>query len=134
MKEQSTFKMEHSLGTSKASVLRTKTFPEKRKLEAEKLQKNHKTRVPVIVEKSAKCTLPAINKKKWIAFCGFPESMDGCRYLVPGDLTVGQFVYVIRQRIELDAKQTLVLFVGDIIPANGVISHFHETPLLNLTL
>lgn len=64
MKEQSTFKMEHSLGASKESISRTKTIAEKRKLEAEKLQKNHKTRVPVIVEKSAKCSLPAINKKK----------------------------------------------------------------------
>eukprot|EP00210_Caulerpa_lentillifera_P008894 g8486.t1 len=90
MKEQSQFKLEHSL--------------EKRKLESEKLQKNHKTRVPVIVEKSVKCSLPAINKKK---------------YLVPGDLTVGQFVYVIRQRIQLDPTQTLVLFVGELIPANG---------------
>ena len=60
--------------------------------------------VQVIVEKFGKCNLPVIDKKK---------------YLVPGDLTVGQFVYVIRKRIKLEHEKTLFIFINNVLPATG---------------
>ena len=38
------------------------------------------------------------------------------RYLVPSDLTVGQFVYVIRKRIELPPEKAIFIFVRNVLP------------------
>ena len=50
----------------------------------------------MICEKVEKSDIATIDKKK---------------YLVPADLTVGQFVYVIRKRIKLSQEQALWVFV-----------------------
>ncbi len=42
-----------------------------------------------------------------------------CRYLVPADLTVGQFVYVIRKRISLPAEKAIFVFVKTSLPPTG---------------
>ena len=41
------------------------------------------------------------------------------RYLVPADLTVGQFVYVVRKRIKLGAEKAIFVFVKDTLPPTG---------------
>eukprot|EP00494_Astrolonche_serrata_P022400 UN22657 len=41
------------------------------------------------------------------------------RFLVPADLTVGQFVYVIRKRIKLQPEQAIFLFVNTTVPPTG---------------
>jgi hypothetical protein len=41
------------------------------------------------------------------------------RYLVPADLTVGQFVYVIRKRIKLSAEKAIFIFVDNVLPPTG---------------
>ena len=41
------------------------------------------------------------------------------RYLVPADLTVGQFVYVVRKRIKLNAEKAIFIFVKNILPPTG---------------
>jgi GABA(A) receptor-associated protein len=61
--------------------------------------------VPVICEKADRSgDIPDIDKKK---------------YLVPADLTVGQFHYVIRKRIKLAPEKALFLFCSNTIPPNG---------------
>lgn len=45
---------------------------------------------------------------------------DGNRYLVPADLTVGQFVYVVRKRIKLSAEKAIFIFVKNILPPTGM--------------
>ncbi|PHU08457.1 Autophagy-related protein 8g [Capsicum chinense] len=60
----------------------------------------------VIVEKSERSDIPNIDKKK---------------YLVPADLTVGQFVYVIRKRIKLSAEKAIFIFVDNVLPPTGAI-------------
>ena len=42
-----------------------------------------------------------------------------CRYLVPADLTVGQFVYVIRKRIRVSPEQAIFMFVRNVLPPTG---------------
>lgn len=42
------------------------------------------------------------------------------RYLVPADLTVGQFVYVIRKRIKLSAEKAIFIFVDNALPPTGI--------------
>lgn len=63
---------------------------EKRKAESERIADRFKNRIPVICEKAEKSDIPEIDKRK---------------YLVPADLTVGQFVYVIRKRIMLPLRR-----------------------------
>lgn len=45
--------------------------------------------------------------------------LSHCRYLVPADLTVGQFVYVVRKRIKLSAEKAIFVFVKDTLPSTG---------------
>ena len=44
---------------------------------------------------------------------------DILRYLVPADLTVGQFVYVIRKRIKLSPEKAIFIFVDNVLPSTG---------------
>ena len=65
---------------------------------AASIRAKHPDRIPVIVDKrSGDNALPDIDKKK---------------FLVPADLTVGQFMYVIRKRIKLAPEQAIFLFVA----------------------
>ena len=41
------------------------------------------------------------------------------RYLVPADLTVGQFVYVIRKRIKVGPEKAIFMFVKNTLPPTG---------------
>lgn len=83
---------------------------EKRKAEAERIRQKYPDRIPVICEKVEKSDIPTIDKKK---------------YLVPADLTVGQFVYVIRKRIKLSPEKAIFIFVNEILPPTaGKLSDF----------
>ncbi|KAI4322530.1 hypothetical protein L6164_022214 [Bauhinia variegata] len=84
---KSSFKMEHPL--------------ERRQAEAARIREKYPDRIPVIVERAEKSDVPEIDKKK---------------YLVPADLTVGQFVYVVRKRIKLSPEKAIFIFVKSILP------------------
>lgn len=88
-------------------------FPlQKRKDEAEKILQKYPDRVPIIVEKFPGSDIPEIDKKK---------------YLVPSDLTVGQFVYVVRKRIKLLPEQAIYLFVNNTLPpTSSLISQVYK--------
>ncbi|KAG4973008.1 hypothetical protein JHK82_029942 [Glycine max] len=79
---------------------------EKRRAEAARIREKYPDRIPVIVEKAERSDIPSIDKKK---------------YLVPADLTVGQFVYVIRKRIKLSAEKAIFIFVDNVLPPTGAI-------------
>lgn len=72
-----------------------------RNAEAERIKSKYPDRVPIIVEKSLRSSVPDIDKKK---------------YLVPFDLTVGQFVYVIRKRIRMRPEDAIFVFVKNVLP------------------
>jgi GABA(A) receptor-associated protein len=70
-----------------------------RKVESERIIEKYPDRIPIICEKSSKNSdlLPDLDKTK---------------YLVPHDLTIGQFMYVIRKRLKLNASEALYLFAN----------------------
>lgn len=75
---------------------------EKQMSDYEKIKAKYPTRFPVIVKKSANCkNLHDIDKSK---------------FLVPEDLTVGQFVYIVRKRIKLTPEKSLYLFCNNELP------------------
>jgi GABA(A) receptor-associated protein len=78
---------------------------EKRKAEADKIRVKYPDRVPVIVEKNPRSNdVPGIDKKK---------------YLVPSDLTAGQFLYVIRKRMKLAPEKAIFIFINNTLPPSG---------------
>ena len=47
------------------------------------------------------------------------ETIDKTKFLVPGDLTMGQMIYVIRKRIKLSSEKALFIFIDDTMPTTG---------------
>lgn len=83
-----------------------------RQKEASRIQVKYPDRVPVIVEKVPTSDIPQIDK---------------CKYLVPKDLTIGQFVYVLRKRIHLTAEKAIFLFIDNSLPAvSSLISQIYR--------
>lgn len=78
----------------------------KRKAECERIRAQFPDRIPVICEKEDGSDVPDLDKIK---------------YIVPYDLTVGQFVYVIRKRIVHDAHKSLFIFVNEELPPVGAL-------------
>jgi len=78
---------------------------EQRSSECARIFSKFPGRIPVIVQRNKKNNeTPVIDKEK---------------FLVPGDLTLGQFVYVIRKRINLPPEKALFLFVANTLPTTG---------------
>ncbi|CAL9237810.1 unnamed protein product [Arabidopsis halleri] len=92
MANNSSFKLEHPL--------------ERRQIESSRIRDKYPDRIPVIVERAERSDVPNIDKKK---------------YLVPADLTVGQFVYVVRKRIKLSAEKAIFVFVKNTLPPTAAM-------------
>ena len=73
--------------------------------ESSKILEKYPDRVPIIVEKGLKSKIKDIDKNK---------------FLVPGDMSFGQFMYVIRKRIKLDSTEALFVFVNNILCNNAL--------------
>ena len=90
-----------------ASSIQTASLTNARSLlEAERIRQKYADRIPVICEKVEKSDIATIDKKK---------------YLVPSDLTVGQFVYVIRKRIKLSPEKAIFIFVDEVLPPTAAL-------------
>lgn len=82
-----------------------KDYPfEKRKLEAERILDKFPDRLPIIVELADNSQLPELDKYK---------------YLVPKDLTVGQFQYVIRKRLKLSPEKAIYMFFNNTLASTS---------------
>jgi GABA(A) receptor-associated protein len=89
---------------------------EDRKHEALKITQKYPDRVPIIIEKG-KCDLCDISKNK---------------FLVSREMTMSQFVFTIRKRIQLDPSQSLFVMVvseggeGRLVSSNVPMCKIHE--------
>jgi GABA(A) receptor-associated protein len=84
------FKKQHSL--------------EKRKEESKRIKEKYDQRIPLIVLKDKNSKLPDIDRFKFLA---------------PHDITLGQFMYVVRKRIKLETQETLYFFVNENVLVNS---------------
>ena len=91
---------------------REKTF-EERKNEYERIANKYPDLVPVICERMNNSNVPESQRRK---------------YLVPRDITMGQFKYVIRKRIDLRPDQALFVFVHQSVlaPTNALVTDIHK--------
>jgi len=84
---------------------------EKRQDEALRIKEKYPNRVPIICERYT---------------VGDPE-IDRKKYLVPDDLSISNFIYVIRKRIKLKPENALYLFVnGKILNGTGLLAQIYE--------
>ncbi|KAL5163630.1 Autophagy-related protein 8C [Glycine soja] len=131
---KSPFKLEHPL--------------ERRQAESARIRDKYPDRIPVIVEKAERSDIADIDKKKLVILsystytivfnysfavsrAGSPGHEEECwkatlivvtpRYLVPADLTVGQFVYVVRKRIKVSAEKAIFVFVNNTLPPTAAL-------------
>jgi GABA(A) receptor-associated protein len=72
--------------------------------EVRQIMDKYPNRIPIIVEKLKTSNAPIIDKRK---------------YLVPVDLTVGQFMFVIRKRLRFSPEFSLYFFIDGHIPATS---------------
>ena len=76
---------------------------EKRQEESSRILKKYPDRIPIIVECSSNSTIA-------------PEKLDKNKYLVPKDLTVSQFLYILRKRIKLRPEESILIFIVNQLP------------------
>ena len=90
-----------------------KQFPLYQRLqESEKVLYEYPDKVPVICEKDNRVYNCEIKKRK---------------YLVSKDLTVGQFMYIIRKQIEMNSGMGLFLFTkGNIPPSSEKMGNIYN--------
>lgn len=93
-------------GTIDINSFKKKHSLENRKIESSKIKSKYPERIPVIVEKKENSSIFDIDKNK---------------FLVPNDLTIGQFVYVIRKRIKLPPETGIFIFVKNQIPQQSIL-------------
>lgn len=112
--------LQQTIATATANVadllipFKKKHTIEKRKEEAQRVLSKYPERIPIIAERAiGNSTVPIVDKKK---------------YLVPSDLTVGQFIYVLRKRIKLLPEQALFVFVGKraTVPVGELMSKVYK--------
>jgi GABA(A) receptor-associated protein len=73
-----------------------------RKADSDKIKAKFPDRIPIVVELAAKANLPPIDK---------------CKFLVPADMNLTQFLYVLRQRIKVKPEQAIFIFIANKLPA-----------------
>lgn len=86
---------------------------ENRKNESTRIMEKYQDRIPIIVERSRKSSVPDISKHK---------------YLMPRDATIGQLMQEIRRKIKLGPSEGIFLFVDNVVMPNihELISQVYE--------
>ena len=79
--------------------------------ESRKILEKYPGRVPLICERSLSASRDCIY-------------IDKNKYLVPRDLTIGQFIYVIRKRMILPKESALYLYINGIMPSSSNIMQY----------
>ena len=84
---------------------------EDRTRESKKIIKKYPTKIPIICENNGK-SLPDIDKKK---------------FLVPKELSLAQFMYIIRKRINVSPDKSIFLMINNnLIPSAKLISEIYQ--------
>ena len=79
---------------------------EKRKIESSSIIRKHPDKIPIICEKSGKSDLKELDKRK---------------FLCPYNLTLGQFIWIIRKRMNLDQNKGLFILINNNSPSSSTL-------------
>jgi GABA(A) receptor-associated protein len=84
---------------------------EKRLDESMRILKKYPERIPIICER---LTIKV-------------AEIDRSKYLCPNDLSLGNFVYVIRKRIKIAPEEAIYLFINErILPVSKILGEIYE--------
>jgi GABA(A) receptor-associated protein len=80
--------------------------------EAEKIKERYPSKVPIFVIKSKNShDIPDLTKHKFLA---------------PSDLTLGQFIFIIRKQLKLPPEKALFVFINNTLPiSSAFLSELH---------
>jgi len=78
---------------------------EERKAESERILKKYPDRVPIIIESSPESKL----------------NLDKKKFLVPTDITMGQFTFIIRKRLKVNPEKAIFLFANNTLVAQNTM-------------
>jgi GABA(A) receptor-associated protein len=85
---------------------------EERQAECLKIQAKYPNAIPTIIVRGRGANFPALESSK---------------FLIPRDLTVGHFIYVLRTKIKLLPEQAIFVFINGVLPPNSqLISQVYE--------
>ena len=94
-----------------AKSIMDETF-ENRKQESERVKSKYVNRIPVIVLKDKRSVMADIDKNK---------------FLVPKDMSITQFMYIVRKRIKMKPEEALFVLVnGGLINGNKLMGDIYE--------
>lgn len=80
--------------------------------EVRKIKERHPDRIPVLIEQADMSRLPNLDKKK---------------FLVPGNMSLGEFTHTVRRRLVLTSEMALFLFTRSVLPSQGsLISELYD--------
>ncbi|KAJ0745810.1 putative autophagy protein Atg8 ubiquitin [Helianthus annuus] len=123
-------KFAESSNQSADMVFKLQHPPEKRRAESTRIRDKYPDRVPVRhLTQTSYIYIVSIFKLRKVSFQVIVEraersdlaDIDKNKYLVPADLTVGQFVYVVRKRIKLSAEKAIFVFVKNMLPPTAAL-------------
>ena len=84
----------------------------KRKEESDNIIEKYPDRIPIIVQKHGTTELPDIDK---------------CKYLVPKNMGITQFSFIIRKRIKLDSSQAIFITINNkLVGSSKTISEIYH--------
>ena len=82
-----------------------------RKSESTRILSKYPDKIPIICEKSGR-NVPDLDKYK---------------FLVPDDITMGQFMFILRKRLELSPEKAIYLFAGNsIMSSSKLMSQIYD--------
>ncbi|KAF8017778.1 hypothetical protein BT93_H2851 [Corymbia citriodora subsp. variegata] len=86
---------------------------DKRLEESKSILAKYPDRIPVIIERYSRTDLPEMEKKK---------------FLVPRDMSIGQFIHILTSRLQLTPGKALFVFVKNTLPptASQLDSIYHS--------
>ena len=83
--------------------------------ESERVKTQYASRLPVIVTRSS-----SRSARTLLGSSDLPV-LDKFKYLVPGDFTVGQLIYVIRRRMRVSPEVALFMYCGATLPSSTTL-------------
>jgi GABA(A) receptor-associated protein len=91
---------------------------EERKLKSYKMQTMYPDRIPVIIEMSPSSA----------SYYEYTNPMPKIKYLVPHDISMGQFVKIFRDKIKIDQSKALFFFINNkLFPMSSLIGNIYQS-------
>lgn len=100
------------------STYKKNTTLEERRLKSHKMITMYPDRLPIIIEMSPSSA----------SYNQYINPMPKIKYLVPRDITMGQFVKIFREKIKIDASTALFFFINNkLFPMSSPIGNVYDS-------